>query len=54
MADGAATALGNKIQGKKDLDRIAEWAAKMKRVTGVLVILGDAMATWGQIELTVL
>ncbi len=54
MADGAATALGNKIQGRKDLDRIAEWAAKMKGVTGVLVILGDAMATWGQIELTAL
>jgi ApbE superfamily uncharacterized protein (UPF0280 family) len=54
LADGAATALGNKIQGRKDLDRIAEWASAMKGVTGVLVILGDAMATWGQIELTAL
>ena len=54
LADGAATALCNKIQGRKDLDRIAEWATAMKGVTGVLVILGDAMATWGQIELTAL
>jgi hypothetical protein len=54
MADGAATALGNRIQSRKDLDRIAEWAAKMKGVTGVVVILGDAMATWGQVELTAL
>jgi len=54
FADGAATALGNKIQDRKDLDRIAEWATAMKGVTGVLVILGDAMATWGQIELTAL
>ena len=54
LADGAATALCNKIQGKQDLNRVAEWATAMKGVTGVLVILQDAMATWGQIELTAL
>jgi len=54
LADGAATALCNRIQGRKDLDRIAEWAASAKGVTGVLVILEDTMATWGNIELTTL
>jgi ApbE superfamily uncharacterized protein (UPF0280 family) len=54
LADGAATALCNKIQGRKDLDRIAEWTTGMKGVTGAVVILGERMATWGQIELTAL
>ncbi len=54
LADGAATALGNRIKGKKDLDRIGEWAAKTKGVTAALVILGDTMATWGRLELTAL
>jgi ApbE superfamily uncharacterized protein (UPF0280 family) len=51
LADGAATAMCNRIQRKKDLDRIGEWAGKMRGVTGALVIVGDKMASWGEIEL---
>ncbi len=51
LADGAATAMCNRVQGKIDLDRIGEWAEKMKGVRGALVIVGDKMATWGEIEL---
>jgi ApbE superfamily uncharacterized protein (UPF0280 family) len=54
LADGAATAMCNRIQGKKDLDRIGEWAAKMDGITGALAIVGDKMATWGDIELVAL
>ena len=54
LADAAATALCNQIQGRKDLNRIGQWAAAVKGVTGALVILGDAMASWGSIELTAL
>jgi ApbE superfamily uncharacterized protein (UPF0280 family) len=54
LADGAATAMGNRIQGKKDLDRIGEWAAKMGGITGALAIVGDKMASWGDIELVAL
>jgi uncharacterized protein len=53
-ADGAATALGNRIKTRKDLDKIAEWAGAMDGITGCVAILGDSMATWGDIELVVI
>ena len=51
LADGAATALGNRIKSKTALDKVATWADEMKGIRGGLVILGDKMATWGEIEL---
>jgi ApbE superfamily uncharacterized protein (UPF0280 family) len=54
LGDAAATALCNRIQGPRDLNKIDEWARGLKGILGVLVILGDKMATWGQIELVAL
>ena len=54
LADAAATALCNRIQGPRDLSRIDEWAGGIKGVLGALVILGDKMATWGEMELVAL
>ncbi|RJR48419.1 MAG: UPF0280 family protein [Desulfobacteraceae bacterium] len=51
FADGAATALCNRIRGRKDLARIAEWAESIPGVIGCLVILGEHMAVWGDVEL---
>ncbi len=51
LADGAATALGNRIKCKKDLEKIATWAGQFKGILGTLVIMGDKMATWGDLEL---
>jgi len=53
-ADGAATALGNRIRSIKDLEKVAEWAGAMDGVLGGVAILGDSMATWGDIELVAL
>lgn len=55
FADGAATALGNIIQSRKDLSEIGAWADRTGgRVLGVLVVLGENLATWGKIELAAL
>jgi hypothetical protein len=54
LADAAATALGNRIQGPKDLSRIDQWAEGLKGILAALVVQGDKMATWGQIELVAL
>jgi ApbE superfamily uncharacterized protein (UPF0280 family) len=54
LADAAATAMGNRIQNKKDVDRIGEWASKMTGVIGALVIVGEKMASWGEIQLVAL
>jgi uncharacterized protein len=51
FADGAATALGNRIRGKKDLQRLGSWAESIPGILGCLVILGDHMAAWGEVEL---
>ncbi|MBN1625514.1 MAG: UPF0280 family protein [Deltaproteobacteria bacterium] len=53
-ADGAATALGNRVRTKKDLDKIPDWAEGMAGILGCVAILGDTMATWGDIELVAL
>ncbi len=50
-ADGAATALGNRIRTKTDLERLAEWTADMEGILGGIVIMGDNMVTWGDVEL---
>lgn len=51
LADGAATALGNRVRGKKDLEQVGRWAAEVEGILGGLVILGESMATWGDMEL---
>ncbi|MFH1059280.1 MAG: UPF0280 family protein [Pseudomonadota bacterium] len=52
LADAAATALGNRVQGRADLGPALDWAQGLPGVRGALVILGDQMAAWGEIELT--
>lgn len=51
LADGAATALGNKVKKKRDLEEVAIWADQIEGILGGIAIVGDTMATWGDIEL---
>ena len=51
LADGAATALGNRIKRKADLEKVAGWASDIKGILGGVIIFEDRMATWGNIEL---
>lgn len=51
LADAAATALGNRIRQKSDLEKVSGWSHKIKGVIGGVLIVGDRMATWGDIEL---
>jgi len=50
-ADGAATALCNRIKNRKDLENVGRWAAQMGGIIGGLAVMGDALAPWGEIEL---
>lgn len=54
LADGAATALCNRVKGKDDLARVAGWAGRIKGILGGLAIMGERMATWGEVELVAL
>ncbi len=51
LADAMATALGNRIQGQRDLKKSVEWALEVPGVLGALAILGDTIAAKGDIEL---
>ncbi len=51
LADGAATALCNRVKGKADLQRVPEWADRIAEIKGGVAVLGDKMVTWGDVEL---
>ena len=51
LADGAATALGNRLKSKDDLFKSANWAKQIKGIIGGLAITGNRMVTWGDLEL---
>lgn len=51
LGDGAATALGNEIKKKSDLEKVALYAKRIKGVLGGVAIMADRMTTWGDIEL---
>lgn len=51
LADGAATAVGNRVKKSKDLERAAEWADEIGGIMGGVAIMDDRMATWGDVEL---
>jgi len=51
LADAAATALGNMVQGKGDIERALEAGPKIAGIEGVVIIVGDALGAWGEYEL---
>ncbi len=52
LADAAATAVGNVIQEKKDIELGLERGKEIEGVLGVLIIIGEKMGVWGSIKLT--
>jgi len=54
LADGAATALGNRLERKRDLERVDKWAREIGGIIGGVAIMGDRMASWGRVELVAL
>lgn len=54
LADGAATALCNRVRSKKDLQGLADRAGRIEGLLGGVAIMGDRMATWGAVELVAL
>jgi hypothetical protein len=52
LADCVATGAGNLVKTAEDFKKAIDYAKAIKSVLGVLIILGEKMATWGDIELT--
>jgi ApbE superfamily uncharacterized protein (UPF0280 family) len=51
LADAAATALGNMVQGKGDIEQALEAGSKIPGVEGAVIIVDDALGAWGRYEL---
>lgn len=51
LADAAATALGNLVKSKADLETALDFARSIEGLTGALLIVEDKIAAWGAIEL---
>lgn len=50
LADAVATATANRIQTPRDLRTAMEFAASIPQVTGALLICGEKMAAWGDLQ----
>ena len=51
LADAAATSIGNLIQYETDLKKGVEFAKRIDGIFGVLIIIGEKMAAWGNVTL---
>lgn len=52
LADAAATAIGNLVSSSADLPQGLEKAQTIPGLTGVVIIIGDKLGAWGDVELT--
>ena len=51
LADATATAMGNYIQDKNDIQKIISKGKKIENITGLLIIKDDNLGIWGNLEL---
>ncbi len=51
LADAAATAVGNVVRQKRDIEYGLEKAKTIEDILGALIILDDQMGVWGKINL---
>lgn len=47
LADAAATAIGNRVKGKRGVERALSFGKRIKQIRGFLVIKGDRLAVCG-------
>jgi ApbE superfamily uncharacterized protein (UPF0280 family) len=50
LADAAATSIGNRVESKGDIQPALDFGKQLEGVTGVVVIIGDAIGIWGELE----
>jgi len=51
LADAVATAIGNRVSNRQDIQPAIQWGRTIKGVEGILVIVADKMGVWGRIQL---
>lgn len=51
LADAAATAIANRVHDAQAIASALRWGSGLKGVSGVVVIVGDRLGAWGDVEL---
>ncbi|MDP3730570.1 MAG: UPF0280 family protein [Candidatus Omnitrophota bacterium] len=51
LADAVATAAGNAVKGPGSIEKGIDIARAIEGVSGVLILVGDKMGSWGEIKL---
>ncbi len=51
LADAAATAMGNRVQGPDSMAPALAWVATLPGILGAVIIVGEKLGAWGQVEL---
>lgn len=51
LADATATSVGNLVKSHEDISRGIEFAKAIPGINGILIIVGDQLGAWGDIEL---
>ncbi|WIF95387.1 UPF0280 family protein [Caminicella sporogenes] len=51
LADASATAIGNIIKGPDDISKGIEFGKSIKGIEGILIIIGDKMGVWGNMNI---
>ena len=51
LADASATAIGNIVRSATDIQKAVAFGKKISGITGILIIKGDKLGAWGDLEL---
>jgi ApbE superfamily uncharacterized protein (UPF0280 family) len=51
LADAAATSIGNRIQSEADINAAIAAGQRIAEVAGIVIIAGDKIGAWGELEL---
>ena len=51
LADAVATSTGNRIQTRSDIQKAIAYGRQIDGVEGLVIILDDQIALWGDLEL---
>ena len=51
LADAAATAIGNRVKDRQEINTAIGFGKQIEGIEGILVIIGPEMGAWGQLEL---
>ena len=52
LADAAATAVGNSVREKVDIETALERGREIEGILGIVIIVGSKMGVWGKMRLT--